>query len=275
MAAPPWLFPADPVVTLRAVNRSLRHGYDGRFTTDGTLACRISGQERTQFAGLVDGAELVAPLGNGGLPPECDDLLAELVLDDTTQLQQTAAYAANARSLPVEQVTARLTAEHALRWDTTADPAGKDLLRAASLWAGTEPSPLATTFWRQPWVPMFLEWELTLRVDGDLTRWQLTEVDLDVAAGAAPDPGPGVQPVVASGRVLLTSAAARTFAAQVGRLRQRGDPARARPGRPAARRAGGAVRGGRGRRPLRPAHRRPGRAAGRTARPGLGGRRAG
>lgn len=215
VAAPPWLFPADPVVTLRAVNRSLRHGNDGRYTTDGTLACRLSGQERTQFAGLVDGSELVAPLGNGGLPPECDALLAELVLDDTTQLSQTAAYAANARSLPLGQVTARLTAEHALRWDTTADPAGKDLLRAASLWAGTEPSPLATTFWRQPWIPMFLEWELTLRVDGDLTRWRLAEVDLDVAQGAAPDPGPGVQPAVASGRVLLTSAAAKTFAAQV------------------------------------------------------------
>jgi len=213
--APPWLFPADPVLTLRAVNRSLRHGYDGRFSTDGTLACRLSGQERTQFAGLVDGAELVAPLGHGGLPPECDNLLAELVLDDTTQLPQTAAYAASARSLPVEQVTARLTAEHALRWDTSADPAGKDVLRAASLWAGTEPSPLATTFWRQPWIPMFCEWELTLRVDGDLTRWQLTEVDLDVAPNASADPGPGVQPVVASGRVLLTSAAARTFATQV------------------------------------------------------------
>ena len=215
MAAPPWLFPADPVRTLRAVNRSLRHGYDGRFATDGTLACRLSREERTQFAGLVDGAELVAPLGNGGLPPECDDLLAELVLEDTTQLHQTAAYAANARSLPVEQVAARLTAEHALRWDTTADPAGKDLLRAASLWAGTEPSPLATTFWRQPWIPMFCEWELTLRVDGDLTRWQLTEVDLDVAEGASPDPGQSVEPVVTSGRVLLTSAAARTFATQV------------------------------------------------------------
>jgi hypothetical protein len=213
--APPWLFPADPVLTLRAANRSLRHGYDGRFTTDGTLACRLSGQERTRFAGLVDGAELVAPLGNGGLPPECDDLLAELVLDDTTQLGQTAAYAASARSLPVEQVTARLTAEHTLRWDTSADPAGKDVLRAASLWAGTEPSPLATTCWRQPWIPMFCEWELTLRVDGDLSRWQLTEVDLDVAPDASADPGPGVQPVVASGRVLLTSAAARTFASQV------------------------------------------------------------
>jgi hypothetical protein len=213
--APPWVYPADPVVTLRAVNRSLRHGYDGRFTTDGSLACRVSGQERTQFAGLVGGAELVAPLGNGGLPPECDDLLAELVLDDTTQLEQTAAYAASARSLPLDQVTARLVAEHTLRWDTTADPAGKDLLRAASLWAGAEPSPLATSFWRQPWVPMFLEWELTLRVDSELDRWQLTDVDLDVAQGASPDPGPAVQSLVARGRVLLTSAAARTFAAEV------------------------------------------------------------
>jgi hypothetical protein len=215
VAAPPWFFPADPVVSLRGVNRSLRHGYGGRFSSDGSLACRVSGQERVQFAGLVDGAELVAPLGHGGLPPECDDLLREAALDDTTQLAQTAAFAANARSLPVKQVAARLAAEHALRWDTTADPAGKDVLRAASLWAGTEPSPVATTFWRQPWIPLFLEWELTLRVDGQLDRWRLTEVDLDVAAGASPDPGDAAAPVVTSGRVLLTSAAARKFAAEV------------------------------------------------------------
>ncbi len=215
VAAPPWVYPTDPVVTLRAVNRSLRHGNNGRFTTDGSLACRVSGQERTQFAGLVHGAELVAPLGHGGLPPECDDLLAELVLDDTTQLAQTAEFAATARSLPLDQVTARLAAEHALRWDTTADPAGKDLLRAASLWAGTEPSPVATTFWRQPWIPMFLEWELTLRVDGEMDRWQLTDVDLDVAPGASPDPGSGAPSLVTRGRVLLTSAAARKFAAEV------------------------------------------------------------
>ena len=215
VAAPAWQFPADPVVTLRSVNRSLRHGYDGRFSTDGSLACRVSGEERTQFAGLVDGSELVAPLGNGALPPECDRLLQELVLEDPTRLQETATYAATARSLPAEQVTARLTAEHALRWDTTAAPAGKDLLRAVSLWAGTEPSPVATTFWRQPWVPLFLEWELTLHVDDQTDRWQLTEVDLDVAPGATPDPGPDVQEVVARGRVLLTSMAARQFAAKV------------------------------------------------------------
>lgn len=214
-AAPAWRFPGDPVVTLRAVNRSLRHGYDDRFSTDGTLACRVSGEERTRFAGLVDGSELVAPLGNGGLPPECDELLRELVLDDPTQLQPTVEFAAAARSLPADQVAARLTAEHALQWDTTAPPAGKDLLRALSIRAGTEPSPVATTLWRQPWIPLFLEWELTLSVDDQMDRWQLAEVDLDVAPGATPAPGAEVQPVVARGRTLLTSMVARQFAAKV------------------------------------------------------------
>src|SRR6185437_8361267 len=158
---------------------------------------------------------LVAPLGNGGLPPECDELLRELVLDDPTQLQQTAQYAATARSLPLAQVNARLTAEHALQWDTTAPAAGKDVIRAMSIRAGTEPSPLATTFWRQPWIPLFLEWELTLNVDDDTDRWQLAEVDLDVAPGAAPQPGSDVVARTASGRSLLTSMAAKQFAAKV------------------------------------------------------------
>jgi hypothetical protein len=215
VAAPAWRFPADPVVTVRAINRSLRHGYDGRFNPDGTLSCRVSGEERTQLAGLVDGAELVAPLGNGGLPPECDELLRELVLEDTTQLSATASYAAQARSLPLDAVTARLTAEHTLRWDTTTSAAAKDALRPASLWAGTEASPLATTPWRQPWVPLFLEWELALTVDDDMTRWTLAEVDLDVADGASPDPDASVQPITAQGRVLLTSMVARQFAAKV------------------------------------------------------------
>jgi hypothetical protein len=215
VAAPAWRFPADPVVTLRALNRSLRHGHDGRFSADGTLACRVSGEERTRFAGLLDGSELVAPLGNGGLPPECDELLRELALDDVTQLEQTAAFAAQARSLPLPAVTARLQAEHALRWDTTAAPAGRDALAPASLRVGSEPSPVATTYWRQPWVPLFLEWELALSVDDEMDRWQLAEVDLDVAAGASPAPGPGVAPIVVRGRVLLTSMVARQFAAKV------------------------------------------------------------
>ena len=34
------------------------------------------------FTGLVSGSDLVERLGNGGLPPECDELLREHVLED-------------------------------------------------------------------------------------------------------------------------------------------------------------------------------------------------
>ena len=213
VASEPWWTPVNPVVTLRGATRSLRHGYDGRFTSDQTLACRVSGTECTVFSGLIAGADIVGPLGNGGLPPECDELLRELVLDDPYRLADTASAAATATGLPLAAVTDRLTAEHALRWDTAAPVAGKDLLRAVSMRAGMEPSPVATTAWEQPWVPLYLEWRLSLRVDGNLARWALSDVDLEPTGD--PSPGASVVTRVLSGRSLLTSVGARTFSAQV------------------------------------------------------------
>ena len=126
-------------MTLRGAVRSLRHGYDGRFTADRTLACRVSGTECIAFTGLIAGPDLVEPLGNGALPPECDHLLQEHVLDDPYRLADTASTAATATGLPLAAVTARLTAEHALRWDTAAPVAGKDLLRRCP--CGLAPNP--------------------------------------------------------------------------------------------------------------------------------------
>ena len=237
VAAEPFAEALDPVLTLRGLNRSLRHGYDGRLSGDNTLACRVSGLEVTRLAGLFDAAEVVSPLGNGGLPPECDTLLQELVIDDYTYVGQATAYASAHTGLPAAAVTNRMVAEHALRYDTseltiatgtTASAAGadttasavtvqsgKDLLRTASLRDGMDASPIATTPWTQPWVPMFLEWTLALRVDETLADWTLTDTDVDPAAGKSGDPGDGGQTLEYSGRTLLTSVAARTFAAQV------------------------------------------------------------
>jgi hypothetical protein len=238
VAAEPFSDALDPVITLRGLSRSLRHGYDGRLTADGTLACRVSGLEVTRLAGLFDATDVVAPLGNGALPPECDTLLQELVIDDYTYRGEAAAYAAAKTGLPVAAVTDRMAAEHALRYDTSELTAarasmasaaatgavgasavtaqsGKDLLRAASLRDGMDASLIATTPWTQPWVPMFLEWTLGLRLDKTLTRWTLAATDLDPAAGTSGDPGNAGQTLEYSGRTLLTSAAARTFAAQV------------------------------------------------------------
>ena len=178
------------------------------------------------------------PLGNGALPPECDTLLQELVIDDYTYVSEAAAYAAAQTGLSAGAVAARMTAEHALRYDvselTTVRPlaadaaagaaagpsavtaqAGKDLLRAASLRDGMDASPIATTHWVQPWVPMFLEWTLGLRADETLAGWTLADTDVDPADGTTGDPGSAGQALEYSGRTLLTSVAARAFAAQV------------------------------------------------------------
>lgn len=235
VAAEPFADALDPVITLRGLGRSLSHGYDGRLSADGTLACRVSGLPVTRLAGLVDGADLVRPLGNGALPPECDTLLQELAIDDYTYVNEAAAYAAAQTGLPPGAVAARMAAEHALRYDVSeltavrpraADAAaavpsavtvqaGKDLLRAASLRDGMDASPVATTHWVQPWVPLFLEWTLGLRADETLGGWTLADTDLDPADGTSGDPGGTGQALEYSGRTLLTSVAARTFAAQV------------------------------------------------------------
>ncbi len=213
VAAETWQQAVDPVVTVRGAARSLRHGYDGRLTADGTLACRVSGLECTAFEGLVTGADLVAPLGNGALPPECDSLLQELVLDDPYTVDEVATFAATLSGLPEAAVQSRLVAEHALRWDVSMPAQGKDLLRSMSLRSGTEASLIATTAWAQPWIPLYLEWQLSLRVDANLGRWSLSDVDLDPVADA--DPGTAQPTLSYSGRSLLTSVAARTFGAQV------------------------------------------------------------
>ena len=213
VAGETWELPVAPVVTVRGAVRSLRHGYDGRLTVDGTLACRVSGQECTALQGLVNGSDIVAPLGNGALPPECDSLLQELVLDDPNGVADIAAFAASASGLPEAAVLGRLQAEHVLRWDVSLPAAGKDLLRSLSLRSGSDASLIATTSWAQPWVTLYLEWQVSLRVSGELGSWTLSDVDLDPTAD--PDPGSGQPTLTYSGRSLLTSVAARTFGAQV------------------------------------------------------------
>ena len=157
------------------------------------------------------------------------------MIDDYTYVNEAAAYASAQTGLSRNAVADRMTAEHALRYDVseltpgrplTADAAaagpsavtaqaGKDLLRAASLRDGMDASPIATTHWVQPWVPMFLEWTLGLRADETLTGWTLADTDVDPADGTTGDPGSAGQALEYSGRTLLTSVAARAFAAQV------------------------------------------------------------
>ncbi len=215
VAADPWRVPGEQVVTLQGLQRSLRHGYDGRFAADGTVSCRVSGQVPTSYAGVVDGYELVLPLPNGGIPPECDDLLRELVLDDVSRIDEVSQYVAGRLAFDPSFVRDRLGAEWLLLQPWTFSPfAPWPQLLAPSVRNGMLASPIARTTWTPAWVPLFLEWEATLTVDDRLDVWSLGEVDLDVAANHPPLPVDAA-PTMVRGRTLMTSAAARQFAAQV------------------------------------------------------------
>ena len=48
--------------------------------------------------------------------------------------------------------------------------------------AGAAPSPVAVTTWRQPWVPLFVEWKVRLRGRDTLDGWSLDGLDLVAAA---------------------------------------------------------------------------------------------
>lgn len=56
-----------------------------------------------------------------------------------------------------------------------------------SLLRGSPPSPVALTIWRQPWVPVFLEWQVTVRGTDTLAGWELTGRDLTGRGGTLPE----------------------------------------------------------------------------------------
>jgi len=206
--------PADPVLLVRGARRAFRHGGDGRFTHDGTLACRLSGACVTALSAQPPGAAAAARvvvrpeallargLDNGSVPAECDDLLRELVLLDPG----SAGPAAHAVAGVVNSAAAPPPLAHALAVEQTAwwvlrEPRldAAPVLVSSGL-EGTLPSPVAVTPPVKPWTPLHIDWEAEyLPSTAGERDWSLGEIDL----------GPGdagvAAPLVIQGRALLSS----------------------------------------------------------------------
>ena len=211
-ALPRFYFPQDPVLSLQGLNRSLRHGHDGRFEPDETLACRISGDPVSGYDSLLDGDDLLeAGIQHGGVPEEAQELLREAVVEDPFATDDIAEVGAERSGLPVQAVRARVEAESRLLVRTWQPEADAVRLTAASLKRGVFASPVAVTPYAQAWVPLYVEWELELAVDASLDRWRLDELDLEPIERAA-----AAATTRVSGRSLLTSSGAKAFADQVG-----------------------------------------------------------
>jgi len=227
-ASPRYFIPPDPVFLLQGIGRSFKHGGDGLYSEHGLLPCRVSGLVTRQLAptslksspraGVVTGEDLLGgSVSNGGVPPECNELLYELALLDPGSATFAARVGSRGKKrLPTRQVdeAARTYAVEQTAWWATWDPRRDSApLAAKSGFSGTLPCGLAVSAPFKPWVPLHLDWEIEYVPTAAVSDWQLGEVDFDAKPGSIPAVGAIPAGTVLSGRALLTGGAAQTAAA--------------------------------------------------------------
>ncbi len=245
--APRFTAATDPVLAVRGARRSLRHGHDGSDAANRKLGCRWPSQVIQELPGLIARDRFITSLGNGSLPPEILRLARETLLVDPYHHGWIAQAVAPAATGGPKPLLRRLQAESALRFGTRGqydgatealDPTRSAVrpnlrldvagappvvpgrrqhqlqvaqeLRRFSLYAGVDPNRVAVTTWAQPWVPLWVEWEV--QVEGidppSLAGWTLGPLDLDVPDTQASFDG---QSLSLRGRTLLTSGGASTL----------------------------------------------------------------
>ncbi|MFE9999690.1 hypothetical protein [Streptomyces avermitilis] len=208
--------PQDPVLVMRGLRRSLRHGYDGARTPGERLACRLTGDTVTRLAGVIDGRDLLARgLDHGSLPAEADALVVEAAVEDPYADYIEALGRLHRYGLPPEEAARRLRAEGAMMVWSLAFPSRAAPLTHLSLKDGTGSSPVGITLWRQAWVPLWCEWELEWNAHPDAGDWELGELDFDPhsAAGFSPTGA-----TVLRGRSSLVSAPSRALGDEISRF---------------------------------------------------------
>jgi hypothetical protein len=239
---PPRLFrPAPAVLGVRGVKPNARHHGDGLFDPEG-LRCRWPGECQPGLQGVVDPAAILPTLGNGAIPAEVLTVVREAVTLDPYGGGWLARAGQPEPTWKVRE--ARITAEH-LRlfgsamvydgsgasavlaavnsaggsraanksaWSTVsieAQHAATDLavqLANYSFFAGAPPSPVAITTWRQPWVPLWVEWRVRVTGHDTLTGWQLDGLDLTTT-----DPPPDTVDRTFTGRSPITLGIAKSL----------------------------------------------------------------
>jgi hypothetical protein len=205
--APRAFRPQAPLLAIRGANPSHRHHGDGLFDEAGRLRCRYPRECATEIEGTVSAAAVVPSLGSGAVPEEVLTVVREAVVLDPygyswlamAGAPTTAAVPAYRARLAAEAMrlygaegaydgSSHLTASGPpaggspwvgrSRQDSMLDNQIAQSMADHSLVAGTPPSPVAITTWRQPWVPLWLEWQVTLTGSDSVEGWELDGLDL-------------------------------------------------------------------------------------------------
>ena len=233
---PRFFHPSDPVVLLQGARRSFKHGADGRFTPEGELVCRLSGFGVHSLTVRVDGASpltihgedlLTRGVGNGGVPPECEELLREAVLLDPGSAASVSAAATAspvhaaiiAAPAALQGLVANTVVEQTVWWALRSPAVDPAPIVSRSGYSGQLPSPLAITPPQHPWVPLHLDWEAEIDLSGGgIDDWDLDEIDFLPGPPPAPADGGGATPPpppparVLKGRSLLTAGVTKAAA---------------------------------------------------------------
>jgi hypothetical protein len=217
---PRWFRAREPAVVLQGVNRSLKHGGDGRFTLDGTLMCRLGGFVVDVLSAIVGaGGERAAftaddlletPFDRRGAPAEVADLVREAVLLDPGSARAAALHVAPD---PAEELVTAFMVEQTVWWGLRDPLVDAGTLLANSGLGGTLPSPIAVTPPAVAWAPRHLDWSVEVfPTPGGTAGWSLGEIDLSVDDAQIPTAAPG-SGLVVSGRSVLAGGVANTAAA--------------------------------------------------------------
>lgn len=205
--APRFFRPQPPMLAIRGAKPNHRHHGDGLFDGSGRLRCRYPRECATRIEGVIAGAAVAPSLGSGAVPEEVLLLVREAVLLNPYGYRWLAAAAAPGVEA-TQPYTVRLAAEMVRlygtdgRYDGSSHLAMQRRARAVGSWPangreesmwdgqvaaaladhslvkGTPPSPVAITTWRQPWVPLWLEWRVVLDGSDAVTGWGLDGIDL-------------------------------------------------------------------------------------------------
>jgi hypothetical protein len=214
--------PSPPIVGLRGAKPHARHHHD-RLIEGKALRLRWPWECTPAIVSVVKPEQILPTIGSGAVPEEVLRLVQETVLLDPFATEWLARAGAPEATWPerllrldAERIrmhgpdnaydgSGAMAAQAAMRpavqvpsgsWASVGSATTHAVYQAAtamapySLYLGTAPSPVAITNWRQPWVPLHVEWRV--RVVGGTTfdGWRLDDLDLvaDVIPGVTQPP---------------------------------------------------------------------------------------
>jgi hypothetical protein len=227
-ALPRFFHPGDAVVVLQGLKRSFQYGDDGKNTVNGRLQCRLTGtctREYTPWHGDIAYPTihpddiLVRGVDNGSVPPECEELLGEVVLLDPGSSAPVVQSATRGLRLDAGQIATHIQGVMVdqTSWWATRDPrADHSRIVTTSSFGGMLPAAIAVSPPVWPWSPLHLEWRVQfIPSPGGHDDWDLGEVDYNESVPKLPPAAspPGVLTI--EGRSTLSAGAAKTLAESV------------------------------------------------------------